>query len=198
MLIQRAGTGTIPPSVGGFATPCWESLAEVWNATPDPSNATVTLGPAAVELGVNDFEAEDDTLDVRDHEFVWDNEHPKHKVDVGEFRIEWRPITNGQFYEHWKAAEGKVPMPKSWAMQNGNVMASRLPKRYLLPWPVPVAYAYALVNERLGPHSLWTSSDENCAALADHGRLQQSLQLCNRPRWTSPNRGRTPSLLRQV
>jgi formylglycine-generating enzyme required for sulfatase activity len=125
MLIQRAGTGIIPPSVGGFATPCWESLAEVWNATPDPSNATVTLGPAAVELGVNDFEAEDNTLDVKDHEFVWDNEHPKHKVDVGEFCIDWRPITNGQFYEYWKAAEGKVPMPKSWVMQSGNVMVCR-------------------------------------------------------------------------
>jgi hypothetical protein len=50
---------------------------------------------------------------------------------VGEFRIEWRPVTNGQFYEYWKAAEGKVPMPKSWVMQNGNVMVSHLPKRYL-------------------------------------------------------------------
>jgi L-histidine Nalpha-methyltransferase / hercynylcysteine S-oxide synthase len=136
MLIQRAGTGTIPPSVGGFASPCWESLAEVWNANPDPSSVTVTLGPASVELGINDFEAEDDSLDVKDHEFGWDNEHPKHKVDVGEFRVEWRPITNGRFFEYWKAAEaaekGKVPMPKSWVMQNGNVMVSYLPKRYLL------------------------------------------------------------------
>jgi formylglycine-generating enzyme required for sulfatase activity len=194
MLIQRAGTGTIPPSVGGFATPCWESLAEVWNATPDPSSATVTVGPATVELGHNDFEAEDDSLDVKDHEFGWDNEHPKHKVDVSEFRIEWRPVTNGQFYEYWKAAEGKVPMPKSWVMQNGNVMVSHLPKRFLLLWVV----AYALFCERLGPHSLWTGSDENCAAVACHGRLQQFLELCNRSRWAPPNGSRTPSLLRKV
>ena len=193
MLIQRAGTGTIPPSVSGFTTPCWESLAEVWDATPDPSSVTVTLGPASVELGHDDFEAEDDSVDVKDHEFGWDNEHPKHKVDVGEFRIDWRPVTNGQFYEYWKAAEGKVPMPKSWVMQNGNVMVSRLSKRYLL-----LQIVYTLFCERLGAHSLWTGSDENRAPLACHGRLQQSLQLCNRSRWTPPNRSRTPSFLRQV
>ena len=126
MLIQRAGTGTIPPSVGGFATPCWESLAEVWDAAPVPSCATVTLGPATVELGHDDPEEYDSSLDVKDHEFGWDNEHPRREVEVGEFRMEWRPITNGQFYEYWKSAEGKVPMPKLWVMQDGQVMVSLL------------------------------------------------------------------------
>jgi hypothetical protein len=45
---------------------------------------------------------------------------------VGEFRMEWRPITNGQFYEYWKSAKGKVPMPKLWVMQDGQVMVSLL------------------------------------------------------------------------
>ena len=126
MLIQRAGTGTIPPSVGGFATPCWESLAEAWDATPEPSSVTVKLGPATIELGHDDLQSDDESLDVRDHEFGWDNEHPRHKVDVGEFRIEWRPVTNGQFYQYWKTAEGKVPIPKSWVMHNGNIMVSNL------------------------------------------------------------------------
>jgi len=138
------GTGTIPPSVGGFATPCWESLAEAWDATPAPISATVTLGPTTVELGHDDYEADDETLDVRDHEFGWDNEHPRRKVDVGEFRIEWRPVTNGELYEFWKAAEGKVPMPKSWVMDNGNVMVRTLygpvPMKIAHLWPVVTDY----------------------------------------------------------
>lgn len=166
MLIQRAGTGTIPPSAGGFATPCWESLAEVWDATPDPSSLTVTLGPATVELGHDDFEAEDESLDVRDHEFGWDNEHPKHKVDVGEFRIEWRPVTNGQFFEYWKTSEGKVSIPKSWVIHNGDVMVSNLsPKRVLIGVVGLKAFC------ELGPHSLWTGPDENRPPLACHHRL---------------------------
>ena len=128
MLIQRAGTGTIPPSVGGFSSPCWETLAEAWDAAPDPTTVAVTLGPATVELGHEDSEAEGESLDVRDHELGWDNEHPKHKIDVGEFRIEWRPVTNGQFYEYWKGSEGNVPVPKSWVIQNGDVKVSNLPK----------------------------------------------------------------------
>jgi L-histidine Nalpha-methyltransferase / hercynylcysteine S-oxide synthase len=130
MLVQRAGTGTIPPSVGGFATPCWESLAVAWDATPAPISATVTLGPTMVELGHDDYEVDDESLDVRDHEFGWDNEHPRRKVDVGKFRIEWRPVTNGQFYKFWKAAEGKVPMPKSWVMDSDNITV-RIPPT---PW----------------------------------------------------------------
>jgi L-histidine Nalpha-methyltransferase / hercynylcysteine S-oxide synthase len=126
MLIQRAGTGTIPPSVGGFATPCWESLAEAWDAAPEPPSVTVALGPATIELGHDDFETDDASLDVKDHEFGWDNEHPRHKVEVGEFQIEWRPITNGQFYEFWKTVEGKVPMPKSWVTQDNEVLVGKV------------------------------------------------------------------------
>ena len=150
MLIQRAGTGTIPPSVGGFATPCWESLAEAWDATPAPIGATVALGPTTVELGHDDYEANDATLDVRDHEFGWDNEHPRRKVDVGEFRIEWRPVTNGEFYDFWKAAEGKIPMPKSWVMNNGNVLVYNLSLPLLtVADDLPVLSRSALCTDRL-------------------------------------------------
>ena len=130
MLIQRAGTGTIPPSAGGFTTPCWESLAEAWDAALVPSCATVTLGPATVVVGHDDPEKDDSSLDVKDHEFGWDNEHPRREVEVGELRMEWRPITNGQFYEYWKSAEGKVPMPKLWVVQDGQVMVRNLLARY--------------------------------------------------------------------
>jgi formylglycine-generating enzyme required for sulfatase activity len=129
MLVQRAGTGTIPPSVGGFATPCWESQAEAWDAAPNRPNTVVALGPATVVLGHDDFEAGGTSLDVKEYEFGWDNEHPRREVEVGEFRIEWRPITNGQFFEYWKSAEGKVPMPKSWVTQDGEVLVSNFAPR---------------------------------------------------------------------
>ena len=124
MLLQRTWTGTIPPSVGGFATPCWESLAEAWDASPDPSSAIATLGPTAVEFGHDGYETDGASLDVEDHQFGW---HLRPKVEVGAYSIEWRPVTNGQFYEYWTAAEGKVSMPKSWVNQNGNVMVSNWP-----------------------------------------------------------------------
>ncbi|KAI0260686.1 DUF323 domain-containing protein [Gloeopeniophorella convolvens] len=141
---ERAGTGTIPPSTGGFATPAWESLAEAWDSAPIPTKRTVTLGPATIELGHDDSEGDDASVDVKDHKFGWDNEHPLRKVDVGEFRIEWRPITNGQFYQFWKESEGKVSMPKSWVMESGNVFVRTLhgpvPLKIAHLWPVIADY----------------------------------------------------------
>jgi len=166
MLIQRAGTGTIAPSVGGFATPCWESLAEVWDAAPLPPSATITLGPATVKLGHDDFEADDASLYVKDHEFGWDNEHPRREIDVGKFRIEWRPITNGQFYEYWKSAEGKVLMPKLWILQDGQVMVSKFGCACVLSCSV-----VETPRDCPGPHSFRTSFDEDRPPLARHRRL---------------------------
>ncbi|KAH9080323.1 DUF323 domain-containing protein [Lactarius deliciosus] len=154
MLLQRAGTGTIPPSASGFATPAWESLADAWNGAPTPSGSTVALGPATIELGHDDLEADDGSLEVKDHELGWDNEHPRHKEEVGKFRIEWRPVTNGQFYEFWKEAGGKVSMPKSWVIDGDNTMVRTLygpvPMKIAHLWPVVTDYnslsAYATVR----------------------------------------------------
>lgn len=124
MLLQRAGTGTIPPS--GFAPPMWSILAEAWDAARQPAEATVTLGPTTIELGHDDDEANDDSTDVDGHEFGWDNEHPKRQVDVGEFTIEWRPVTNGEFYNFYKGeGKNKVQFPASWIEVDGEVRVSR-------------------------------------------------------------------------
>ena len=145
MLLQCAGTGTIPPSANGFATPAWDSLADAWNAASIPLDSTVTLGPATIELGHDDSEADDASLEVKDHDMGWDNEHPRHNVDVGKFRIEWRPVTNGQFYEFWKEAGGKVALPKSWVMDGGDVMVGN---------PSPITFFAFEKSKWLIPHAI--------------------------------------------
>ena len=124
MLFQRAGTGTIPPA--GFSVPQWSILAKSWDALPPPKSNRVELGPEAVTLGHNDAEADDVSGDVVNHEFGWDNERPQRTVHVGKFAIEWRPITNGQFYEFYMGEKsGCLDFPVSWAMVDDKVQVHR-------------------------------------------------------------------------
>jgi len=163
MLLQRAGTGTIPPP--GFAVPEWEALAQGWNKAAEeerPMERTVTLG-GVVTVGHDDPESEDESpekkTDVRDHEFGWDNEHPKREVHVDEFRIEWRPVTNGEFYKFYKQEKGKgksdVEFPGSWVEdEEGEIRVRTLygpvPIEIAQHWPVLTSYnnlsKYAIVQ----------------------------------------------------
>jgi formylglycine-generating enzyme required for sulfatase activity len=120
MLLRRAGTGTLPPP--GFTAPPWSSLATAWDAAPVPQTPTVTLGPEIVVLGHNDSEGDDESTDVDDHEFGWDNEHPKREVEVVQFKIDWRPVNNEQFYQFYEAeGHGKVNFPESWIKVEGQI-----------------------------------------------------------------------------
>ncbi|KAJ7145247.1 DUF323 domain-containing protein [Mycena filopes] len=148
MLLQRAGSGTLPPP--GFAPPPWESLAEGWDAAPKPQEKTVTLGPTTVVLGHDDAEAEDEgelAGDVDGHEFGWDNEHPKREVQVDEFRIEWRPVTNGQYFKYYvsQGESGEVSMPASWVEVDGEMHVRTLygpiPMKIAQEWPVLTSYS---------------------------------------------------------
>ncbi|KAL1681839.1 C-type lectin protein [Schizophyllum commune] len=166
MLIQRAGTGTLPPP--GFTPPPWDLLKAQWDATPAPTTPTVTLGPATVTLGHDDSEGEDFAREYNDgeirhaenksaqdkshyteddivnHEFGWDNESPARAVHVGAFRAEWRPVTNGEFEAYWRQSEGRVPMPKSWMEEDGEVKVRTMygPVAFDIArhWPVLTAY----------------------------------------------------------
>ncbi|KAF7364840.1 DUF323 domain-containing protein [Mycena venus] len=146
MLLQRAGTGTLPPP--GFTPPPWASLAESWNSAPGPESPTVTLGPATVTLGHDDNEGQDEdeafASDVAGHEFGWDNEHPKREVHVDAFRIEWRPVTNGQFFKYYVSQEGGVALPASWVEVDGEIHVRTLygpvPMKVAQNWPVLTSY----------------------------------------------------------
>lgn len=126
MLIQRACSGTLPPP--GFTVPPWEELAEQWASLPAPSTCTVVVGSASVTLGHDDSE-EDDKLPhlsettVQGHTFGWDNESPVRPVQVGAFKAEWRPVTNGEFERFWRGpGKGIVEVPKSWVVdEHGSV-----------------------------------------------------------------------------
>ncbi|PCH41710.1 hypothetical protein WOLCODRAFT_119486 [Wolfiporia cocos MD-104 SS10] len=151
ILIQRAGTGMLPPP--GFAMPPWAALAAQWDAVSPPCTPTVTLGPATLTFGHDDPEPSDLlpelANDTEDHEFGWDNESPARAVQVGRFRIDWRPVTNGEFLAFWRGAgKGTVDMPASWVLdgsaEDGEVRVRTLygpvPMDVARHWPVLTAY----------------------------------------------------------
>ncbi|KAF9483484.1 hypothetical protein BDN70DRAFT_873769 [Pholiota conissans] len=127
MLLQRAGTGTIPPP--NFIPPNWTSFAVAWNQCELPTSSTVILGPATVTLGHDDNENDDATSkeDVRFHEFGWDNEHPKRAVCLKEFKIEWRPVTNGDLYQYYaNGGKERMELPASWVEVDGHMKVRTL------------------------------------------------------------------------
>ena len=128
MLIQRAGTGTLPPP--GFTVPPWEALAEQWNATTrPPTTPTVTLGPTTVVLGHQDCEGDDlksgITEMVDGHEFGWDNESPARAVEVKQVKMEWRPITNAEYFAFFQDHK-EVGLPPSWVESDEGMKGSPL------------------------------------------------------------------------
>lgn len=122
MLIQRAGTGTLPPA--GFTIPPWEAFAEQWNSAPRPSTPTVVLGPANLILGHDDCEGDDFTPGIAElvdgHAFGWDNESPSRSVEVSQVKMEWRPITNAQFLDFYNSNE--IVLPASWVESEDGIM----------------------------------------------------------------------------
>jgi formylglycine-generating enzyme required for sulfatase activity len=170
MLIQRAGSGTLPPP--GFVSPPWELLAQQWNTIPAPSNNIMTLGPATVTLGHADCEGEDKLEGIAEHVdghvFGWDNESPERKVDVGAFRVDWRPVSNRDFETFWKAR--CTEMPGSWVEEDGEIkvcsffplLCSTFDKLACFP----------------GPNDVWPCLNGYRAALACAHVIRSSTDVC--------------------
>jgi len=153
MLIQRAGTGTLPPP--NFIRPQFEALSKVWDEEytafyNSSFGSTVTIGPQAVTIGHDDLETDDDTKPFDPaHEFGWDNENPRREVEVPQLKISWRPVTNGEYYSHWSnpsknQGNDKVKMPASWVERDGEILVRTLygPVKFDVAkhWPVQTDY----------------------------------------------------------
>lgn len=146
ILIQRAGTGMLPPP--GFAIPPWKQLAAQWDAVSPPTTPHATLGPCTLTMGHDDQEPDDLRADlaaaVSGHEFGWDNESPPRAVAVAQFKASWRPVTNGEFLDYWRAGKGSVPLPPSWVLEDDEVRVRSLygpvPMEVARTWPVLTAY----------------------------------------------------------
>lgn len=126
MLMQRAGSGTVPPP--GFTTPPWTSLRNKWAAALSPSSSSVVIDAQHLTVGHDDSESDDIlselSLDIENHEFGWDNESPRREIVVGSFKIDWRPITNGEYFAYRKTlldAGGTVALPASWVEEDGSI-----------------------------------------------------------------------------
>lgn len=126
MLIQKAGEddGTRPPP--GIPPPDWEALQLQWNRRKElesTQETKLTLGPSNISLGHDDAEADDyksQTPYGEEHEFGWDNEHPKRTVEVKRFTIERKPIGNGEYHQFWSTGD-KAQLPASWIIKDSSV-----------------------------------------------------------------------------
>lgn len=165
MLIQRAGTGTLPPP--GFTSPPWSALAAAWDAyvaAHPPSTHTVTLGPATLTLGHDDCEGDDLKPEVAQrvdgHVFGWDNESPKREVQVGKIKVEWRPVTNEEYLTFWEggAKEGLVEVPPSWVVSDEGIQVCF--------FTTLLCCGRDSFHVNAGPHAVRTRANECCEALA--------------------------------
>ncbi|KAF9528475.1 DUF323 domain-containing protein [Crepidotus variabilis] len=147
MLIQRAGTGTLPPP--GFTIPAWPVLSTQWAAALSPSTSSVLVPRTLLTMGHDDSEADDlvdaqPNMDVKGHTFGWDNESPARIVEVGAFRADWRCVTNGEFKTFWQESKGAIAIPASWVEEDGEfkirTMYGPVPMHIAEHWPVLTAY----------------------------------------------------------
>ncbi|KAG8763227.1 hypothetical protein FRC11_005338, partial [Ceratobasidium sp. 423] len=148
MLIQRAGSGTIPPAT---IVPDWKTLAKVWDAEIRASSNVPTLvriGPSEVTVGHDDFESEDASAPEgweSSYEFGWDNEHPKRSISIGSVDVSTRPITNGDYLAFLsKSRLGEKDLPASWVRVKDEIHVRTLygPVEFDVAkhWPLVASY----------------------------------------------------------
>lgn len=132
MLLQRAGTGTLPPP--GFAAPDWSSLSRTWDAiaAAEAGGKLLSFSAQRIELGHVDVESQDGAKDAPndpaawEHEYGWDCENPTRDVDVKAFKIRSLPISNGEFRDFLKK-KGSDYIPPSWVKKNDEIEVSFQP-----------------------------------------------------------------------
>lgn len=164
MLIQKADSGcsgTLSPP--GIYAPAWDELVKQWNTVLAPVHSSVELGPEVVSVGRDDCEADDyitgESKDARSHNFWWDNENPCRQVEIGRFRVDFRPTTIKEFCEFWVGGVNERVLnvlPTNWVKDDGKIKVcvvrlSRFAKR---------------IMGCVGLHGVRPGGDENCRELA--------------------------------
>jgi iron(II)-dependent oxidoreductase len=129
---------------------------------PAPASEPVAPGPAMVEVpgGLREIGAPG-------HGFAYDNERPRHEVDLVSFRIDRTPVTNGAFAAF--IADTGAPPPKYWEADGaGGWVTTTFGRREPLATAHPVihvdhaqASAYAeWVGKRLPTEHEWETAAE--------------------------------------
>ncbi|KAJ1310024.1 hypothetical protein OPQ81_006778 [Rhizoctonia solani] len=133
MLVQRAGSGTIPPCD-------YSSRLE---------NTLSSLGRGEVTTGHDDFESEDASAPEgweSSYEFGWDNEHPKRSVSIGSVDISTRPVTNSEYlaFLSKQSRLAEKDLPASWVRVNDEIHVRTLygPVEFEVAkhWPLAASY----------------------------------------------------------
>jgi formylglycine-generating enzyme required for sulfatase activity len=147
MLVQRAGSGIVPPPT---VTPDWETLATVWDKevlATKGAPEVVRIGPSEVTLGHDDFEAEDASAPdgwKSHYEFGWDNEHPRRTTSIGAVDVSTRPITNGDYLAYLASIGKAENIPASWVRIDGETRVRTLygPVQFEAAkhWPLAASY----------------------------------------------------------
>jgi formylglycine-generating enzyme required for sulfatase activity len=102
--------------------------------------------------------------------FGWDNEFPRHVVDVPAFSIDMHSVTNGEYLEFLQANE-EVGHPVFWEREGGTWFWRGQWERVPLPlsWPVWVSHAEASAYARWKGRRLPTEAEYHRAAFGTPG-----------------------------
>lgn len=141
MLIQSKSIR--PPTA--VAMPQWDVLAKRWAEEAVP-NKVLSVAAGTVALGHHDLEEEDKLHFSQDgwedHEFGWDNEHPRTVVPVKALKVNSLPITNNDYKAF---LGGSSDLPASWVEVDGEIMIRTL----YGPIPFEVAGLWPLMASKI-------------------------------------------------
>lgn len=100
-----------------------------WPMGTAPVGAT---GMVRIEAGAYEIGAPDDG-------FAYDNERPRHEVELAAFEIDRTPVTNAAYAEFMEASGGKAPM--YWEREGGQWVSTARGRREPLAPDHPVTHA---------------------------------------------------------
>ncbi|KAI8371082.1 hypothetical protein BD560DRAFT_351656 [Blakeslea trispora] len=143
MLVQSPNI--LPPK--NVATPSWKLFAhQPQPLKPLAEAAYLKMPSGSVVLGQPYCESHDYEPAISSDliQFGWDNESPARQVQVNEFEIQTRPVTNGEYFAYLQETSSNV-MPASWFKdENSELFVKTVfgpcPLAHAQHWPVQLSY----------------------------------------------------------